>query len=74
MRHPGRSERMFEPGVDRRRKDQICRPELLDSAKPLKFRGVDEFDLESAEFDVAMNGVADEFLNHYGPKGPSRIS
>ena len=63
---------MFEPCVDRRRKDQICCTELLDPAKSLKFRCVDQFDFETAKFNVAVDGVAagQNLAAKFRPKSP----
>ena len=65
---------MFETRMNGGRKNQIGRAELFDAAQPLKFRRIDQLDFERLQFDVAVNGVANQFLNHYGPKGLSRIS
>jgi hypothetical protein len=43
----------------RRRKNQISRAELLDTAKALEFRGIDDLDFQGPHFNVAVNGVAD---------------
>ena len=52
---------MLEPRVHGRRVHQVCRPQLLDPAKTLKFRGVDQLHLQGAELDVPMNGIAQQF-------------
>jgi hypothetical protein len=50
-------ETVFEAIVGRSRENIVAAPQLLDIAKSLELRCVDDSDKERVELNVAMNGI-----------------
>ena len=56
---------MFEAGVHRGRKNEICGSELLNAAQTLEFRRIHQLHFESGSIsNVAVHGVANQLSAH----------
>jgi hypothetical protein len=53
---------MLKTCMNRRRKNQVSGSQLFDAAETLEFRRVHELHFKGTHFNIAVDGVADEFL------------
>ena len=52
---------MLKPCMNRRGKDEVSGSQLSDAAEALEFRRVHELHFKGTHFNIAVDGVADEF-------------
>src|SRR6187402_2082723 len=64
MSHPGGAQRMLKARMNGGGINQIGRTELSNTAQPLEFGGVDNFNFQSPEFNVPVHGIANQLPRH----------